>query len=86
MSSSSIPSMSNHNSTPEFSTVPSTPTPAKGQIKPLADFCAVDSPKKRTNKFDLFAVKSKKANKTNLFVRFWENLQRANLLSVLSDL
>ena len=28
MSCSSTPSMSNHNSTPEFSTVPSTPTPA----------------------------------------------------------
>ena len=32
--------------------------------------CAVDSPKKRTDEFDLFAVKSKKANKTNLSVRF----------------
>ena len=31
---------------------------------------AVDSPKKRTNEFVLFAVKSKKANKTNSFVRF----------------
>ena len=31
---------------------------------------AVDSPKKRTNEFVLFAMKSKKANKTNLFVHF----------------
>ena len=30
----------------------------------------VDSPKKQTNKFDLFAVKSKNANKTNSIVRF----------------
>ena len=40
-----------------------------------ADWRAIDSPKKRTDKFVLFAVKSKKAN-----VRFWENL-----LLVLSD-
>ena len=31
---------------------------------------ALDSPKKRTDEFDLFAVKSKKANKTNLSVHF----------------
>ena len=30
-----------------------------------ADWRAVDSPKKRTDEFDLFAVKRKKANKTN---------------------
>ena len=35
-----------------------------------ADWRAVDSPKKRTDKFDLFAEKSKKANKTNLYVHF----------------
>ena len=35
-----------------------------------ADWCALDSPKIRTDEFDLFAVKSKKANKTNLSVRF----------------
>ena len=51
----------------------------KGQIKPKADWGAVDSPKKRMNEFVLFAVKSKKANKTNLFVCFFgENLRRAN--------
>ena len=56
----------------------------KGQIKPKADWRAVDSPKKQTNKFVFFAVKSKKA-KIRSFV-FWENLRRANLLTVLSDL
>ena len=35
-----------------------------------ADWRAVDSPKKRTDEFDLFAVKSKKANKTNSSFRF----------------
>ena len=35
-----------------------------------ADWRAVDSSKNRTDEFDLFAVKSKKANKTNLSVRF----------------
>jgi hypothetical protein len=35
-----------------------------GQIKPQADWWAIDSPKKQTNKFVLFfAVKSKKAKK-----------------------
>ena len=29
-----------------------------------ADWRAIDSPKKRTDEFDLFAVKSKKANQT----------------------
>ena len=45
---------------------------AKGQIKTKAVWAchAVDSPKKQTNEFVLFAVKSKKANKTNLFLRF----------------
>ena len=59
----------------------------KGQIKPKADWHAVDSTKKRMNKFlFFFAMKSKKAKKQiGLFV-FWENLWRANLLMVLSDL
>ena len=43
---------------------------AKGQIKPKADWRAVDSPKKRMNEFEFFALKSKKVNKTNSFVRF----------------
>ena len=42
----------------------------KGQIKPKADWRAVDSPKKRTNEFVLFAFLLFTANKTNLFVRF----------------
>ena len=45
---------------------------------------AVDSPKKRMNKFVLFAVKSKENKFFKSF--FGANLLRANLLSVLSDL
>ena len=44
---------------------------SKGQIKPKADWRAVDSPEKRTNEFGYFALKSKKAEKTNSFVRFF---------------
>ena len=35
-----------------------------------ADWRAIDSPKKRTEEFDLFAMKSKKANKTNSSIHF----------------
>ena len=35
-----------------------------------ADWRAIDSPKKRTDKFDLFAVKNKKGNKKNSSVCF----------------
>ena len=42
----------------------------KGQIKPKADWRDIDSPKKRTNEFVLFAVISKQATKTNSFVCF----------------
>ena len=42
----------------------------KGQIKPKSDWRAIDSPKKQTNKFILFAFLLFMANKTNLFVRF----------------
>ena len=42
----------------------------KGQLILKADWHAIDSPKKRTDEFDLFGVKSKKANKTNSSVRF----------------
>ena len=45
---------------------------AKGHIKPKADWRAVDSPKKRTNEFVLFAFLLFTANKTNSFVRFLE--------------
>ena len=36
---------------------------AKGQIKPKADWRAVDSPKKRMNEFEFFALKSKQEQK-----------------------
>ena len=44
---------------------------AKGQLISKADLGAADSPKKRTNEFDFFDMKSKKARKTNSFVRFF---------------
>ena len=60
---------------------------AKGQIKPKADCCAVDSPKKQRNEFVLFAFLLFTANKTNSFIRFWGRIYGApKLLSVLSDL
>ena len=44
---------------------------------------AVDSPKKQTNEFGLFAVKSKKANKTNSFVRFLgESMMRQSAFEI----
>ena len=43
---------------------------SKGQIKPKADWRAVDSPKNRTNEFVLFAFFYFTANKTNSFVHF----------------
>ena len=55
-------------------------------IKPKAGFAHCRFSQKRTNEFDFFAVKSKKANKKKYLFVFWENLWRANLLSVLSDL
>ena len=42
----------------------------KGQLISKADWRALDSPKKRSDEFDLFAMKSKKANKTYSSVRF----------------
>ena len=42
----------------------------KGQLISKADLRAVDSPKKRTNALVFFDMKSKKATKTNSFVRF----------------
>ena len=50
----------------------------KGLIKPKAVWAR--------RRFVLFAVKSKKANKTNLFFVLWEILRCANLLLILSDL
>ena len=46
----------------------------------------MDSPKKQTDEFDLFAVKNKKANKTNSSVPFWEKLVDHKLLSRITDL
>jgi hypothetical protein len=43
-------------------------TVTKGQIKPMQFWRALDSPKKRTNEFVLFAVKSKKSKQPK-FVR-----------------
>ena len=76
----------------------------KGQIKPKADWRAIDSPKKRTNEFVFFAMTVRKYLKLEISISsfkyfrtvkqkkqigsfgFWENLRRANLLTVLSDL
>ena len=43
---------------------------SKGQIKPKADLGAVHSPKKERTNLGFFAVKNKKATKTNSFLRF----------------
>ena len=43
----------------------------KDQLKPKADWRAVDSPEIRTNGFVLYAFLLFTANKTNLFVRFF---------------
>ena len=51
-----------------------------------ADWRALDSPKKRTDEFDLFAVKSKKANKKIRPFVFWEKLADHKLLLRLTDL
>ena len=42
----------------------------KGQIKPKSRLARHRFSQKRTNGFDLFALKSKKADKTNLSVHF----------------
>ena len=59
-----------------------------GQLISKADWHAVDSPKKQTDEFDLFAVKSKKTKKTKQirpFV-FWEKLADHKLTSRLTVL
>ena len=59
----------------------------KGQIKPKAGLARRRFSQKTNEEFDLFDVKSmKKQTKHICSFVFWENLQRANLLSVLSDL
>ena len=53
----------------------------KTQIKPKTDWRVIGSPKKRTNKFVLFAFLLFTANKTNSFVHFLgECLARTNCL------
>ena len=59
---------------------------AKGQIKPKADWHAVDSHKKRIKEVVLFFAVKRKKRKNRWFVHFSENLRRKNLLMVLSDL
>ena len=48
----------------------------KGQLISKADWRAIDSPKKRTDKFDLFTMRSKKANRTNSSVPFLGEVSR----------
>ena len=59
---------------------------AKGLIKLKADWRAIDSPKKRTDEFVLFAVKSKKQRKQIHPFVFWEKLADHRLLSRLTHL
>ena len=47
--------------------------PSKGQIKPKADWCAVDSPKTGMNLFCLLFCFPRQTKQIHLFV-FWENL------------
>ena len=49
---------------------------AKGQLISKAIYGLLTSPKKRTDESDLFAVKSKKANKSNSSVRFFGEVSR----------
>ena len=53
---------------------------SKGQLISKADWRAIDSPKKGTDEFVLFAFLLFTANKSNSSVCFWENLRCANLL------
>ena len=52
---------------------------AKGQLISKADWCAADSPKKQMDEFDLFAVRSKKANKINSSIHFLGELSRPQI-------
>ena len=67
-------------------------TNSKGQIKPKADWRAIDSPKKTNERIWVFSamtvrkyLKPKEKHQIGSF-GFWENLQNANLLLVLSEL
>ena len=48
----------------------------QGQIKPKSRLASRRSSKKGMDEFDLFTVKSKKANKTNWSVRFLGEVSR----------
>ena len=48
----------------------------KGQLISKADWHAIDSPKKQTDEFVLFALKTKKAKKSNSSVRFLGEVSR----------
>ena len=55
----------------------------KGPLISKADCCTTDSPNKRTDDFDLFAVKSKKANKLNSSVCFLgESMARQSVFEI----
>ena len=58
----------------------------KGQIKPKADWHAVDSPKKQMNEFVLFAFLLFTANKTNSLIWSLGESMAPKLLLALSDL
>ena len=53
---------------------------AKGQLISKVIYGLLTSLKKQMGKFVLFAFLLFTANKSNSSVRFWENLQLANLL------
>ena len=57
---------------------------SKGQIKPKADWRAIDPQKKGTNEFRRFC-REKQKTKLDSFV-CWKNLRRDYLLMDLSDL
>ena len=60
---------------------------AKGQIKPKADWLAVDSPKKGTNKFVLFAFFAFHCKQNKFVCLFLGRISgKPKLLSLLSDL
>ena len=51
-------------------------TMTKGQLISKADWHAIDSPKKQTDEFVLFVFLLFTTNKSNVSVRFWENLPK----------
>ena len=53
--------------------------PCKGQIKPKSRLAHRRFSQKQTDEFDLFAVKSKKANKTNPSVHILGEVSRPSI-------